>query len=104
MTKNKKKTPKEQIKSHLKIVSGIAITYGVGEFMGAVMKDFSPDARGVKKIFIKIGTLALTGMVIKAATDYMDKEIDEAFETAEEVLKEINMKKVKEEESYDTAD
>lgn len=81
---NKKKDVKNQVKSHIKAVSSIIVGYGVGELMGYVMKDFKPDARGVKKVFIKIGALALTGMVVKSACDYVEGEIDELFDMAEE--------------------
>lgn len=85
----KKKEVTNQIKSHIKIISGIVVGYGVGEFMGAVMKDFKPDAKGIRKLFIKVGAFALTGMVIKSATDYLDGEIDDIFDTIEELSDKI---------------
>lgn len=81
----KTKDIKTQIKSHIKAISGIVVGYGVGELMGAVMKDFNPDAKGIKKAFIKIGAFALTGMIIKSATDYIDGEINDIFNTIEEL-------------------
>lgn len=92
---SKKKDVKQQIRSHIKIAGHLAVGYSVGKFMGAVMQDFTPDAKGVKKIFIKIGALALTGMVVKAATDYIESEIDDIFDTVEEMSTELN-KKMKE--------
>lgn len=86
MNKNKKKDIKNQVKSHVKAISTLVVGYGVGEIMGTVMKDFKPDAKGVRKVFIKIGTLALTGMVIKSVSDYVESEIDDIFEIVEEMV------------------
>lgn len=85
----KKKDVKTQVKSHIKAISTLVIGYGVGEFMGVVMKDFKPDARGIRKMFIKVGAFALTGMVIKSVTDYVEGEIDDIFETVEEIAIEV---------------
>lgn len=95
------KTPEEKIKSHIKAIGTLVIGYGVGEFMGEIMKDFQPNAKGVRKLFIKVGALALTGMVIKAATDYVEKEVDEAFDTAKELMAELNEKEKGESDNGD---
>lgn len=85
----KKKDIKAQVKSHVKAISTLVIGYGVGELMGTVMKDFKPDAKGIRKMFIKIGAVALTGMVIKSVTDYVEGEIDDIFNTVEEFMIEV---------------
>lgn len=82
----KKKEVKEQVKSHIKAVSSLVVGYSVGELMGCVMRDFKPNAKGIKKVFIKIGAIALTGMVVKSTCDYVEGEIDELFNTAEEMI------------------
>lgn len=99
----KKKDLTSKIKSHVKCVSALIVAYGVGEIMGNVIKDFKPDAKGVRKVFIKIGALALTGMVIKSVNDYVDGEIDEVFELAEDVSIKIEEERI-EEESDESGD
>lgn len=99
MNKNKKDA-KNKVKSYIKTASSIVIGYGVGEFMGTVMKDFKPNARGIRKLFIKVGALALTGMVIKSVTDYIDQEIDDVFDTIEEITVEV----IKDGEDTDVVD
>lgn len=96
---NKKKDIKNQVKSHVKAISTLVVGYGVGEIMGTVMKDFKPDAKGIRKVFIKIGALALTGMVIKSVSDYVESEIDDIFNTIEEIS--IEVEKGKNEEMTD---
>lgn len=83
MKKTKKKNLVDQIKGHTKAVAGLVATYGVAQIMGNVMKDYQPDAKGAKKLLIKIGAAAITGAVIKMVTDYIDDGIDEVFEYAE---------------------
>lgn len=84
MKKNKTKELTSKIKPHVKGVASIIVACGVGELMGVVMKDFKPDAKGIRKAFVKLGALALTGMVIKAATDYVEGEIDDIFNAVDE--------------------
>ena len=81
----KKKLVGKEIKGHVKAVSTLVIGYGVAELVGYAMRDFKPDAKGVKKAIIKLGALAITGMLIKATTDYVEGEIDEVFDMVEEV-------------------
>lgn len=88
----KKKNVTAQVKSHVKGISAILVGYGVGEIMGYVMKDFKPDAKGVRKALIKIGALAMTGMVIKSVTDFVDGEIDEVFDIIDEVQPRVEQK------------
>lgn len=88
-----KKDAVTNIKSHVKGISAIVIGYGVGEIMGNVMKDYKPEAKGFRKAFIKLGAIALTGMVIKTVTNYVDGEIDEVFDSAEKMVSEINVTK-----------
>lgn len=97
----KKKDVKDKVKSHIKAASSLVVGYGVGELMGCVMRDFKPDAKGIKKLFIKIGAIALTGMVVKSACDYVEGEIDELFDTAEEMIVLMEEKAVNEDEADD---
>lgn len=90
------------IKSHIKSISGILVSAGVAGIMGNVMKEYKPDTKGVQKILIKLGAAALTGMVIKSATEYVDGEIDDIFDTAVEFAKKTNQKE--EEVKDDDAD
>lgn len=89
---NNKKDVKNKLKTYTKTISGVIVGYGVGELIGTVMKDFEPNAKGIKKVFIKIGAFALTGMVIKSVTDYVESEIDDIFDTIEELSIEIEKK------------
>lgn len=98
----KEKNVKNQIKNHVKAVSTLVVSYGVAELVGYAMRDFRPDAKGVKKVFIKLGALAITGMAIKAATDYVEGEIDEVFDMVEGIS--IKVKSDMEEESDDVED
>lgn len=84
------KTVSKQIKGHVKGISAILVAYGVGEIMGNVLKEYKPDAKGLRKALIKIGAVALTGMVIKSVTDYVNGEIDEVFDMAEEAVNQVN--------------
>lgn len=93
---SKKKSTKDitsQIKSHVKGISGLLVGCGVGAIMGNVLKEYKPDAKGLQKMLIKLGAAALTGMVIKSVNDYVNSEIDEAFE----LVNEISMKMEEEE-------
>lgn len=95
-----KKTAVNNVKSHVKGIAAILVGYGVGEIMGNVMKDYKPDAKGLHKALIKLGAIALTGMVIKSVTDYVDGEIDDIFDTAEKIVIEVNdSKKEKEDDT-----
>lgn len=92
MKKKSKKTVINQVKGHTKIIAGLISAYGVTQIMGSAMRDFSPDAKGIKKLVIKLGAAAMTGMMIKMVGDYLDGEIDEVFDFAEEAAKKINEK------------
>lgn len=83
--KKDKKTVLSQVKSHTKIVATLLAGYGVGQIMANVMKDYQPDAKGLKKMLIKLGAVALTGMVVKEVGKYLEGEIDDAFEFIENV-------------------
>lgn len=85
MKKTNKKDIFSQVKSHTKIVATLIAGYGVGEIMGSIMKDYQPDAKGIKKLMIKLGAVALTGMVVKEVSKYIEGEIDDIFEFAESV-------------------
>lgn len=98
MKKKSKKTVIDQVKGHTKIIAGLISAYGVTQFMGSAMRDFSPDAKGIKKLVIKLGAAAMTGMMIKMVGDYLDGEIDEIFEFSEEAIKKINEKPGKKED------
>lgn len=92
MKKKSKKTVINQVKGHTKVIAGLISAYGVTQIMGSAMRDFSPDAKGVKKLVIKLGAAAMTGMMVKMVGDCLDREIDEAFDFAEEAVKKINGK------------
>lgn len=89
MKKKDTKSMVESIKSHTKSIAYILVAYGVGEIMGNVLKEYKPDAKGAKKMLIKLGAYALTGMVIKSATEYVGGEIDDIFEFASEMSAEV---------------
>lgn len=72
-----------QVKSHSKVIASVILGYGVGQIMGNVLKDYKPDAKGLKKILIKLGAAALTGMVIKEVCKFAEGEIDEVFDAVE---------------------
>lgn len=97
--KKNKKTVLSQVKSHTKIIATLLAGYGVGEIMANIMKDYQPDAKGLKKMLIKLGAVALTGMVVKEVGKYLDGEIDEIFDFAEKVDAEV---KLEEEEPHAT--
>lgn len=97
--KQTKKIVTDQIKSSLKCISGAVVACGVGAIMGNVMRDYKPEAKGLRKMMIKIGAAALTGMVIKAATDYVNGEIDDIFEMGEEIAVNISIEKEEEDEA-----
>lgn len=84
MKKDTKKTM-NQIKSHVKGITGILVGCGVAGLMGNVLKEYKPDSKGLQKLLIKIGAAALTGMVIKSVNDYVNGEIDDIFEMAESI-------------------
>lgn len=90
--KKNKKTVLEQVKGHTKIIAGLVTGYGVGQIMGAVMKDYKPDATGIRKMVIKLGAAALTGMVIKRVSDYVGGQVDEVFDFAEDVFEKAQKK------------
>lgn len=94
MKKKSKKTVINQVKGHTKVIAGLISAYGVTQIMGSAMRDFSPDAKGIKKLVIKLGAAAMTGMMIKMVGDYLDGEIDEVFDFAEEAMKKVNEKSV----------
>lgn len=96
-----KKTQKDQIKAGIKLASSLVVGYGVGEIVGFVLKDFQPSAKGIKKSAIKIGALALTGMAIKKTCDYVENEIDEAFDMCDEMVNGINVETEELEEEND---
>lgn len=75
----------EQIKGHVKGISGLLVGCGVGAIMGNILKEYRPDARGLQKMVIRIGAVALTGMVIKSVNDYVNSEIDEVFDLVNEI-------------------
>lgn len=89
MKKTNKNNILSQVKSHTKIVATLIAGYGVGEIMGSIMKDYQPDAKGLKKLMIKLGAVALTGMVVKEVSKYIEGEIDDIFEFAESVKVEV---------------
>lgn len=95
--KKDKKTVLSQVKSHTKIVATLLAGYGVGQIMANVMKDYQPDAKGLKKMLIKLGAVALTGMVVKEVGKYLEGEIDDAFKLIENV--DIKIEEEKDEES-----
>lgn len=97
--KKDKKTVLSQVKSHTKIIATLLAGYGVGEIMANVMKDYQPDAKGLKKMLIKLGAVALTGMVVKEVGKYLDGEIDEIFDFVEKIDAEV---KLEEEEQHAT--
>lgn len=85
-----KKTKKTStIKTTIKTISSIIVGYGVGEIAGSVLKDFTPNARGLKKLAIKAGALAITGMAVVKVSDFVDHEIDDIFDSVEEVSNKI---------------
>lgn len=94
MKKKSKKTVINQVKGHTKIIAGLISAYGVTQIMGSAMRDFSPDAKGIKKLVIKLGAAAMTGMMIKMVGDYLDGEIDEVFDFAEETMKKVSEKPI----------
>lgn len=91
--KKQVKATVESVKSGIKEISGIVVACGVGSIMGNVMRDYKPDAKGIQKLMIKIGAAAITGMVIKAATDYVNDGIDDIFDVGEEIAVTISVKK-----------
>ena len=100
----KKKTQKNianSIKGHVKSISGILVGVGVASIMGNVMKEYKPDAKGVQKLLIKLGAAALTGMVIKSATDYVDGEIDDIFDSAVEFAEKMDQKEAEDDDADD---
>lgn len=93
MKKKSNKSVIDSVKSHTKSIAYILVGYGVGEIMGNVLKEYKPDAKGVQKMLIKLGAYALTGMVIKSATDYVSGEIDDIFEFMADVNAEMEKEK-----------
>lgn len=87
MKKNDKKTVMTKVKGHTKTIANLIVGYSVGEVVGTLLKDCKPDAKGLKKLIVKLGVAAMTGMVIKMATDYVGGEIDEVFEMVEKAEK-----------------
>lgn len=87
MKKNDKKTVMTKVKGHTKMIANLIVGYSVGEVVGTLLKDCKPDAKGIKKLVVKLGVAAMTGMVIKMATDYVGGEIDEVFEMVEKAEK-----------------
>lgn len=87
MKKNDKKTVMTKVKGHTKTIANLIVGYSVGEVVGTLLKDCKPDAKGLKKLIVKLGVAAMTGMVIKMATDYVGGEIDEIFEMVEKAEK-----------------
>lgn len=91
MKKNDKKTVMTKVKGHTKTIANLVVGYSVGEVVGTLLKDCKPDAKGIKKLVVKLGVAAMTGMVIKMATDYVGGEIDEVFEMVEKAEKMVEV-------------
>lgn len=87
MKKNDKKTVMTKVKGHTKTIANLIVGYSVGEVVGTLLKDCKPDAKGFKKLVVKLGVAAMTGMIVKMATDYVSGEIDEVFEMVEKAEK-----------------
>lgn len=103
----KKKSTKDisnQIKSHVKCISSLLVGAGVASIMGNVMKEYKPDAKGIQKLIIKIGAVALTGMVIKSVNDYVDSEIDDIFESATEFAVRLDQEGERTDDDFDDQD
>lgn len=87
MKENDKKIVMTKVKGHTKMIANLIVGYSVGEVVGTLLKDCKPDSKGIKKLVVKLGVAAMTGMVIKMATDYVGGEIDEVFEMVEKAEK-----------------
>lgn len=82
---------KDKLKKYTKTIATVATGYGVAELMGSILKDFRPDAKGIRKLAIKIGAAALTGLVIKAAADFVSDEVDDIFDTVDQTIEEAKI-------------
>lgn len=89
MKKKKESIKKNQVRNAVKFASTLVVGYGVGEIVGYILKDFQPNAKGIKKTAIKIGALAITGMAMKKVCDYVEEEVDDIFDFCEEITVEV---------------
>lgn len=85
----KKTKKKSTIKNTVKAISSVIVGYGVGEIVGSILKDFTPSARGLKKLAIKAGALAITGMAVVKVSDFVEHEVDDIFDIVEEVSNKV---------------
>lgn len=98
---SKKKDTVTQIKGHVKAIATLIVGLGAGEIIGSAVREYKPDAKGLQKIAIKIGAIALTGMVVKAVSNYVESEIDEAFQAGEDIYTQIKLAAEKPEHTTD---
>lgn len=69
-------------------IAELAVSVGVGMIVGNGVRMTTPaDIHVVKKVFVGIGSMALSGMISDKAADYTSKQIDATAERVEEAIK-----------------
>lgn len=68
-------------KQLVKTIVGFAAGAGVSRVLGNVVKATTPyDAGNFQKVMIGIGSFAITGLVSKHVADYVDDQVELAYE------------------------
>ena len=83
----------------VKLVSGLVISIGVGAIVNNAIKCTTPESiRGIKKICVFVGAIALGSMLSDAATTHADKKIDKTVDQIKEMVKEAKTEEINENE------
>lgn len=62
----------------IKSASGMIVSAGVGTIVGNIVKNNTPeDLKTYRKVLVKIGGFALSGMAGAASVAYVEKQIDQ---------------------------
>lgn len=82
----------------IKNIAKVAVSIGVGAVVGNAVKCTTPeDTKGIGKILVALGSLAVANMISDKAADYTEEKIDETVNDIKEALAE-NETEVKKEE------
>lgn len=78
----------------IKIAAEVAISIGTSTVISPAIKQLTPDNLGrVKKICVPIASFAISGAVAKAASNYVNGQIDEVTDAITESKTIINENK-----------
>lgn len=80
-------------KEIIKAGFGIVTMFGVDEIVSNTIKHVNPQKMNLaKKICVSVASMAISGCILKAVNGYVNDTIDEVFDWAESMIKNISKK------------